>query len=363
MNDMDGFWKGKAVFITGHTGFKGAWLSIWLVKLGAQVTGFSLEPPTNPSLFGITTLSKETNSLIGDIRNLSFLSKQLSTAKPEIVIHMAAQALVRKSYIKPVDTYATNVMGTVHLLEAIRSVPTIKAVIIVTSDKCYENRELEQAFREDEPMGGYDPYSNSKGCSELVTDAFRRSFYNSASRNSHPAAIASARAGNVIGGGDWAKDRIIPDCMRAILENRQIIVRNPDAIRPWQHVLEPLHGYLLLAQQLYQKGEAFAEPWNFGPDDRDAVKVETLVKNLCNLWKGKAEYSIAKDTGPYEANFLKLDSTKARNRLNWKPVWNVEKALQNIVDWYLAYQNNQNMTEICRKQINEYETTAASQFE
>jgi CDP-glucose 4,6-dehydratase len=249
---------------------------------------------------------------------------------------MAAQALVRESYINPVDTYATNIMGTVHLLEIIRTVPSVKAVVIVTSDKCYENKERLQAYRENEPMGGYNHYSSSKGCAELVTDAYRRSFFNADDAGSLPALIATARAGNVIGGGDWAEDRIIPDCMKAILENRKIIIRNPNAIRPWQHVLEPLHGYLMLAQRLYENGQSYAEPWNFGPDGQDAITVKDLVKQLCGMWKGKAEFTLSNNAGPHEAHFLKLDSTKARSRLGWKPVWNINRALQSITDWYKA---------------------------
>ncbi len=355
---MSNFWQNKQVFLTGHTGFKGAWLSLWLNKLGAKVTGFALEPHTTPSLFQIASIDDKITSISGDIRDYELLSKQISTVKPEIVIHMAAQALVRESYKNPVDTYATNVMGTVHLLEAIRAVPSVKAVVIVTSDKCYENNEKLWSYREDEPMGGYDPYSNSKGCAELVTGAYRRSFFNLSNPDSSHASIASVRAGNVIGGGDWAEDRIIPDCMKAILENREIVLRNPYAIRPWQHVLEPLNGYLMLAQKLYENGNSYAEPWNFGPNDQDAITVEALVKQLCDQWKDKAEFTISKDAGPHEANFLKLDSTKARTRLDWQPVWNIEETLENIIKWYKAYQNGQNMAELCLKQIEEYESTA-----
>jgi CDP-glucose 4,6-dehydratase len=355
---MNSFWQGKRVFLTGHTGFKGAWLSLWLSKLGAKVTGFALEPPTTPSLFRIASIDEKVISCTGDIRNFDFFSNQVSTAKPEIVIHMAAQALVRESYKNPVDTYATNIMGTVHLLEIIRTVPSVKAAVIVTSDKCYENRERSQAYRENEPMGGYDPYSSSKGCAELATNAYRRSFFNPAVPESSPALIATVRAGNVIGGGDWAEDRIIPDCMKAILENRKIIIRNPDAIRPWQHVLEPLHGYLILAQKLYENGKSYAEPWNFGPDDQDAITVKDLVKKLCDMWKGKAEFTVSNDAGPHEAHFLKLDSTKARSRLGWKPVWNINRALESITDWYEAFQDGQTMSDVCLKQIEEYETTA-----
>ena len=360
---MDTFWKDKRVFLTGHTGFKGAWLSIWLNKLGANVTGFSLEPPTKPSLFEIASLHEKMKSLTGDIRDLSMLRKTLAVSRPDIVIHMAAQALVRESYKNPVETYATNVMGTVHILEAIREVSSVKAVVMVTSDKCYENRDMNRPFQEHEPMGGYDPYSNSKGCAELVIDAYRRSFFNGDAADSSLAAIASARAGNVIGGGDWAADRIIPDCMKALLENRKIVVRNPRATRPWQHVLEPLNGYLALAQKLYEKGKSFAEAWNFGPDEKDAVPVKSLVAQLCNQWNKNAEFIFSDSNGPHEAQYLKLDSTKARERLGWKPRWDITRALSSITAWYRAFQDNRDMHTFCQKQIEEYESAAGPAIE
>jgi CDP-glucose 4,6-dehydratase len=274
------FWKNKRVFLTGHTGFKGSWLSIWLDSLGANVHGYSLKPPTDPSLFNLCSIDRFTNSTIGDIRNRDLLKATLQKAQPEIVFHLAAQPLVRESFKNPVETYETNVMGTVNLLDAVRACPSVKAVVIVTTDKCYENREWHWGYRENDPMGGYDPYSSSKGCAELVTAAYRQSFFNPKDFDNHHIAVASARAGNVIGGGDWALDRLVPDCLKAILDGRKIIVRNPHAIRPWQHVLEPLRGYLLLAQKLFENGPQFAEAWNFGPDDRDCRPVIDVVSKL-----------------------------------------------------------------------------------
>ena len=264
------FWKGKRILLTGHTGFKGSWLSLWLQSMGAPVVGYALAPPTNPSLFEVAEVGRGMTSVIGDIRDLEHLCAVFAEHKPEIVIHMAAQPLVRYSYIEPVETYSTNVMGTVNLLEAVRGTDSVKAVVNVTSDKCYENREWVWNYRENEAMGGYDPYSNSKGCAELVTAAYRNSYFHSEKYKEHGVALASGRAGNVIGGGDWAGDRLIPDIMRAITQNLAVNIRNPHAIRPWQHVLEPLSGYLMLAQKLYEEGAAYAEGWNFGPSDEDA---------------------------------------------------------------------------------------------
>ncbi len=274
------FWKGKRVLVTGHTGFKGSWLSLWLQSMDAQVVGYALAPPTNPSLFEVAEVAKGMTSIIGDIRDLEHLRRVFAEHKPEIVIHMAAQPLVRYSYIEPVETYSTNVMGTVNLLEAVRSTGSVKAVVNVTSDKCYENREWVWGYRENEAMGGYDPYSNSKGCAELVTSAYRNSYFHPEKYGTHGVAIASGRAGNVIGGGDWAGDRLIPDIVRAIMQGKPVNIRSPHAIRPWQHVLEPLSGYLVLAQKLYEEGAAYAEGWNFGPNDEDAKPVQWIVEKL-----------------------------------------------------------------------------------
>ncbi len=348
------FWKGKKIFLTGHTGFKGSWLSLWLHTLGAEVTGYALEPPTVPSLYQMCGIEGLVKSIIADVRDLDRLKEAMRQAAPEIVIHMAAQPLVRDSYKIPVETYAINVMGTVNLLEAVRSSPGVKAVVNVTTDKCYENKEWLWGYRENEPMGGYDPYSNSKGCSELVTAAYRNSYFNPKQYAEHGVAVASARAGNVIGGGDWASDRLIPDCVRALLKGERITIRNPHAIRPWQHVLEPLGGYLLLAQKLYEGGPAFAEGWNFGPDDADAMPVEWLVERLCANWGGNAAYEIDKGEHPHEAHYLKLDCSKAKALLGWHPRWSLEKALARIVEWTLAYRQKDDLRKVCLRQITEY---------
>jgi len=348
------FWKGKKVFITGHTGFKGAWLCLLLHRLGAEVIGYALKPPTEPSLFNLCKIDSYMVSNIGDIRDYDNLLQILKQEQPEIIIHMAAQSLVRDSYKNPVETYAINVMGTVHLLEAIRHVDSIKAVVNVTTDKCYENKEWVWGYREDEPMGGYDPYSNSKGCSELVTASYRNSFFNLNDYEQHGVAIATARAGNVIGGGDWAEDRLIPDCIRALGSGKNIRIRNPYAIRPWQHVLEPLSGYLLLAEKLYKNGSKYASGWNLGPDDSDAKTVEWIVQKLCVLWGGKVGYEMDCGHHPHEANFLKLDCSKAKRYLNWQPRWDLEHTLGKIVQWEWEYRAHQDVTRVCLQQINEY---------
>lgn len=348
------FWKNKKVFITGHTGFKGSWLCLWLNALGAEVTGYALNPPTDPNLFELCGIDKLVKSLIADVRDTDKLQKEMIAARPEIVIHMAAQPLVRDSYKIPIETYSINVMGTVNLLEAVRKCKSVKSVINVTTDKCYENKEWIWGYRENEPLGGYDPYSNSKACSELVTAAYRNSFFNPKNYSLHGVGVASARAGNVIGGGDWGTDRLIPDCVRAILKGEKIVIRNPKAIRPWQHVLEPLSAYLLLAQKLYQDGPSYAEAWNFGPYDYDAKPVEWIVKKLCAKWRQNASYEIDQGEHPHEASYLKLDCAKAIVKLDWQPVWNLDSALDKIVEWTLAYQKGQDVRKVCFKQIDEY---------
>ena len=353
------FWRGKRVFLTGHTGFKGSWLSLWLQQMGADVVGYALAPPTNPSLFEVAGVGEGMHSIIADIRDMSTLTAAIEEHRPEIVFHMAAQPLVRVSYEQPVETYATNVMGTVHVLEAIHQVGGARAVVIITTDKCYENREWVWGYRENEPMGGYDPYSNSKGCAELVTAAYRASFFNPAHHAKHGVALASVRAGNVIGGGDWAKDRLIPDTIAAFLEQRPVVIRNPQAIRPWQHVLESLRGYLMLAERLWDEGPAFAEGWNFGPNDEDAKPVEWIVKRLADRWGNGATWSIDGGLHPHEASYLKLDISKARSKLDWHPRWNLETSLQQIVDWYLAYQRRDNMRDLTLNQIARYETASS----
>ena len=348
------FWHGKRVFMTGHTGFKGSWLSIWLHLLGAELTGYALQPPTDPSLFELAGVSDLMTSVIADVRDLERLKTELAAAAPEIVIHMAAQPLVRDSYKIPVETYATNVMGTVHLLEAVRACPAVRAVVNVTTDKVYENREWAWGYRENEPFGGYDPYSNSKGCSELVTAAYRSSYFNPKDHAHHGVALASARAGNVIGGGDWAADRLIPDILRAILASEPVRIRNPNAIRPWQHVLEPLSGYLTLAQSLFEGGARFAEGWNFGPSDDDARPVEWIVKRMCSQWGEGARYEIDAGEHPHEAHYLKLDCSKARAELGWQPRWSLERSLDSIIAWTHAYQGGLDLHDVCTTQITKY---------
>jgi CDP-glucose 4,6-dehydratase len=354
MNFNKDFWRKKKVLITGHTGFKGSWLSFLLHKLGSDVFGYALEPPTNPSLFEVAEINEIVNSNIGDIRDYDNLLQIIQSLKPEIVIHMAAQPLVRESYNNPVKTYSINIMGTVNLLEAVRHTPGIKVVVNVTTDKCYENKEWHWGYRENEPMGGYDPYSNSKGCSELITAAYRDSFFNSKDYQIHGVAIASARAGNVIGGGDWAEDRLIPDFIRAVSKGEEVMIRSPFAIRPWQHVLEPLSGYLMLAEKLYTEGPKFAEAWNFGPDDSDVKNVEWIAKRFSELWGNGFTFSIDKNPQPHEASYLKLDCSKAKAELTWYSRWNLEKTLQAVVEWYRIWFSNGTVRLIMERQIQDY---------
>jgi len=348
------FWKDKRVLLTGHTGFKGSWLSLWLQSMGANVVGYALAPPTNPNLFESADVAKGMTSVIGDIRDLEHLRAVFLLHQPEIVIHMAAQPLVRYSYLEPVETYSVNVMGTVNLLEAIREVGGVKAVVNVTTDKCYENREWAWGYRENEPMGGYDPYSSSKGCAELVTAAYRNSYFHPEKYKTHGVAIATARAGNVIGGGDWAIDRLIPDVVRAIVQGVPVKIRNPHAIRPWQHVLEPLSGYLILAQGLYEEGTTYAEGWNFGPNDEDAKPVQWIVERLTQTWSQGASWELDGGEHPHEAHYLKLDCSKAKSRLNWHPRWRLQDALAAIVEWHLAQKEGKDMREISQSQIRSY---------
>lgn len=348
------FWEGKRVLLTGHTGFKGGWLSLWLQSLGAHVTGYALHPPTQPSLYEVARVNDGMCSHIADIRDLDRLMAVMRETRPEIVIHMAAQALVRHSYVNPVETYATNVMGTVNLLEAVHQVGGVRVVVNVTSDKCYENREWIWGYREHEPMGGYDPYSSSKGCAELVASAYRNSFFNPEAFETHGVALASVRAGNVIGGGDWAEDRLIPDFMRAIMAGRPVVIRSPHAIRPWQHVLEPLSGYLLLAQHLWTDGSSFAEGWNFGPVDEDAKPVEWIVGQLTSLWGEGAAWELDTRPQPHEAHYLKLDISKARMRMGWRPRWDLLHTLERIVEWHRAWQRGEDMHALCLRQIQGY---------
>ena len=347
------FWNGKRVLLTGHTGFKGSWLSLWLQSVGAHVIGYALAPPTDPSLFEVAEVGKGMTSIVGDIRDLAKLQAVFTQYRPEIVIHMAAQALVRYSYQNPIETYSTNVMGTVNVLEAVRNSSGVKTVVNVTTDKCYENKEWVWGYREDEPMGGHDPYSSSKGCSELVTSAYRNSFF-----QQQRIALASARAGNVIGGGDWAADRLIPDILRAFEKNQPVVIRNPHATRPWQHVLEPLSGYLTLAERLCADGQACAEGWNLGPDDGDARPVQWIVDHLASSWGNRATWQLDGDDQPHEANYLKLDISKAKTRLDWRPRWALQVALQACVDWHQQWLAGANMRAVTLGQINQYQATA-----
>lgn len=352
MNQLfNGIYKGRKVLVTGHTGFKGSWLCLLLNKLGADIYGYSLMPPTQPSLYVEARIEQLITSYTGDVRDLSYLQQVMREVQPEIVIHMAAQPLVRESYKIPVETYAINVMGTVNVLEACRQTASVKAIVNVTTDKCYENREWHWGYRENEAMGGYDPYSNSKGCSELVTSSYRRSYFNPAAYAQHGVALGSGRAGNVIGGGDWADDRLIPDFIKAISKGEQVQIRSPFAIRPWQHVLEPLTGYLTLAEKLFSEGAKYAEGWNFGPDDKDAKNVEWITRKICELWGEGASYSIDTNPQPHEANYLKLDCSKAKAELNWEPRWNISSTLKSIVEWNKAYLSGQNIREVTEQQI------------
>lgn len=353
------FWKGKRVFLTGHTGFKGGWLSLWLASMGAKITGFALAPNTSPNFFEATKIAGDFDqSHIADIRNFEKLQKAMGDAKPEIVIHMAAQPLVRYSYLNPVETYATNVMGTVHLLESIRTLNNcVRAMVIVSTDKCYENKEWAWGYRENEPMGGHDPYSSSKGCAELVISAYRKSYFSPKKYVHHKVAIASARAGNVIGGGDWSEDRLIPDAIKAFEAKEILVIRNPLATRPWQHVLEPLSGYLVLAQALYQDGAQFDGGWNFGPRDDNARTVQEVINLLIKNWDSVVSWVQDKGEQPHEAHSLRLDCSKARQYLTWVPRWSLEQAIQNITRWQFAYQQKKNMREISLQQIADYQNS------
>lgn len=350
------FWKSRRVFLTGHTGFKGSWLSLWLNELGANVTGYALDPPTQPNLFEQARVAKVIHSIHGDVRNLVQLTKAIDECRPEVVIHMAAQSVVRRGYDDPVETYSSNVMGTVYLLEALRQLRRSCVVVSVTSDKCYAPRNSGSGYRENEPMGGRDPYSNSKGCAELVTAAYRDSFFPLESIERHGIAVASARAGNAIGGGDWTSDQLIPDLVRAFLTGKPCSIRNPLAIRPWQFVLEPLRGYLMLAEKLSEDGRTFASAWNFGPVEADAQPVSFIADKMVGLWRGRASWSQDPAVHPHEAQFLKLDASKAQDILGWRPVLSLERALNYIVEWYQAFEARRDLEAVTRAQIARYES-------
>jgi CDP-glucose 4,6-dehydratase len=352
------FWKSRHVFVTGHTGFKGSWLALWLHALGARVTGYALAPPTEPSLFEQAEIARVVDSVTGDIRDLPRLKDAIGACRPDVIVHMAAQSVVRRGYEDPVETYSTNVMGTVHVLEALRQLGHRCVVVNVTSDKCYENREWVWGYRETEPLGGRDPYSNSKGCAELVTTAYRESFFPPGAFDRHGVALASARAGNAIGGGDWTRDQLIPDLMRAFFAGTPCPIRNPCAIRPWQFVLEPLRGYLVLAEHLEEDASRFASAWNFGPADSDAQPVSWIADRLSGVWGGSAAWTQDAGSHPREANYLKLDASKAGRELGWHPILPLQSGLDWIVEWYRAFQAGDNLARLTRAQIERYDALA-----
>ncbi|MDA8905256.1 CDP-glucose 4,6-dehydratase [Candidatus Thioglobus sp.] len=342
------FWDGKRVFLTGHTGFKGSWLSIWLSHLGASVYGYALLPPSSPSLFNVAKVDNLVKTKIGDIRDHELLYKSMVNFKPDILIHMAAQPLVRYSYNNPIETYETNVIGTAKVLQVARSCKNLKAIINITTDKCYENLGFDKSYKETDPMGGYDPYSSSKGCAELVASAYRSSFFDDLGIG-----IASVRAGNVIGGGDWAEDRLIPDILRSFQMTKPVKIRNPKATRPWQHVLEPLSGYLVLAQKLYYNNKEYSDGWNFGPKEQDVKPVGWILDNMLEYFPGSS-WGLDKDSNLHEAGFLKLDISKAEYKLGWRPLWKLSDTLNKIVLWHNAWKNDEDMQAICLSEIEEY---------
>jgi CDP-glucose 4,6-dehydratase len=342
------FWQGKRVFLTGHTGFKGSWLALWLQSLGADVKGYSLNPPTSPSLFNEAKIDSLIESCVGDIRDQENLRESMLSFNPDILIHMAAQSLVRHSYDAPIETYEVNVIGTAKVLEVARSCSNLKAIVNITTDKCYENDGRTQGYKENDPMGGYDPYSSSKGCAELVTSSYRRSFL-----QDQGIGLASVRAGNVIGGGDWANDRLIPDILKSFENGSSVVVRNPKATRPWQHVLEPLSGYLVLAQKLYQNPKEYAEGWNFGPNEQDVKPVDWILDKMVSKWPNSS-WELDKSSSPHEAGFLKLDISKAKSKLGWNPLWSLSDTLEKIVHWHQAWLNKEDMQVVCLAEIKEY---------
>lgn len=347
------FWSGKRVFVTGHTGFKGSWLCLWLSRMGAQVTGYALPPPSNPSLFEMARVAELVDSQIADIGDRPRLEEAMRRARPEIVIHMAAQSLVRYSYENPVETFQTNVMGTAHVLDAVRRTPDVRAVVVVTSDKCYFNEEWVWGYREDSRLGGVDPYSGSKGAAEMVVTAYQHAYF-SADRNPYGPAIASARAGNVIGGGDWALDRLVPDILRSLLKNEPTVIRNPQATRPWQHVMEPLHGYLVLAEHLHRGHHRYASGWNFGPPESSERTVGWIIARLYDLWGVTFEWKRDANPGPPESTFLKLDASKARAELGWRPKLDLDTTLRWIVDWTRQYQQGADMRNVTQVEIDRF---------
>jgi CDP-glucose 4,6-dehydratase len=346
----ESFWNGKRVLITGHTGFKGGWLAFWLETLGAEVCGFALAPETEPNLFANLKIENRVRSVIGDVRDLPHFEKTTKEFQPEIVFHLAAQPLVRRSYRQPVETYTTNVIGTVNVLEAVRQTDSVKSVVIITTDKVYENKEWDWAYRETERLGGFDPYSSSKACAELAVSAYRNSFFTETQT-----LVATARAGNVIGGGDWSEDRLLPDVFRSLVFGKGLEIRNPNSIRPWQHTLEPLAGYLLLGEKLYNGEKDFADAWNFGPSDDDSKSVGAVLEEIKRIWNQPVNWEIAGGDQPHEANLLKLDSAKAKNRLGWRPKFSLIEALEMTVEWYRNFKENKDLIELTRRQIETYQ--------
>jgi len=348
------FWKSKTVLLTGHTGFKGSWLSLWLQKLRVNLIGFSKNIPTTPSLFELANVEDGMTSIMGDICDYKHLEEVIREYKPQIVIHMAAQTILDESYKNPIETYATNVMGTVNILESIRKIDNVRTILNVTSDKCYEVKEFSRGYKEDDPMGGYDPYSSSKGCAELVTSSFRNSFFNPKEFQDHQVGLASVRAGNVIGGGDWASNRLVPDIVRGVMEGKTIKIRNPDGIRPWQHVLEPLTGYLLLVEKLWNEGQGFSEGWNFGPNDDDIHSVSWILEKISQYWDGKVRWETSNLDFPSELNQLRLDCSKARKKLGWAPKTDLNLGLEWTIKWYEQYMEKKGMKELIEDQIDAF---------
>jgi len=348
------FWQNKKIFITGHTGFKGSWLCLWLHLLGAEITGYALDPPTDPSLFKLCKIGELLRSVTADVRDGKLLKEAMHESNPEIVFHMAAQPLVRESYRDPVKTYSTNVMGTVNLFEAVRECKSVKTIINVTTDKCYENKEWIWGYRENDSMGGNDPYSSSKGCAELITNAYLRSYFDTDNYKEHGVSLASVRAGNAIGGGDWAEDRLVPDCMRSLMEDKPVVIRFPDAVRPWQHIVDLLYGYLLLTQHLYQEGSVLASGWNFGSNYEEAQPVRWIVERITEMWGYSDSWVVEQGNKPNEANFLTLDCSKAKSVLGWYPQWDLNVSLNKTVEWYKALKDQQNMFHFTLEQIRSY---------
>jgi CDP-glucose 4,6-dehydratase len=348
-------WKNRRVYLTGHTGFKGSWMSLWLSSLGATVHGYALAPESDPNLFTSARVADCVEHEMGDIRDMAVMERSMAAFQPEVVFHMAAQPLVRRSYANPIVTYSTNVMGTAHVLDVIRRVPTVRAVVVITTDKCYENREWLWGYREEDRLGGFDPYSNSKACAELVTAAYRNSYFPPVRFAEHKVALASARAGNVIGGGDWSEDRLIPDLIRGCISGKPIQIRSPQAIRPWQHVLEPLAGYIALAEHLMQDGVGFANAWNFGPPEEDAWPVGRIADSIASAWGNGAKWVHDTAENPHEAGCLKLDASKARALLGWRPVLPIDASLRWLVEWFVAWRQGEDMQAFTLRQIAEYQ--------